>query len=192
MARPKEFDRDTALTQAIQVFTDHGFEGSSTSALLQAMGISRQSLYDTFGDKRALYLEALRYYTASSVSSMIGALRSGSSPLDGLIAMLNGLAIQSPPGGVHGCLAVSAVCEFGRSDAAVTQLNDGSSAVLAAALEKQIMAAKAAGEIATSLDPGEVARFLLVTLTGMKVALRDGASEDDLRNIVNMAIRGLR
>ena len=67
MARHKEFDLDTALTAAIHVFSQHGYEGTSTDDLLMAMKISRQSMYDTFGDKRRLYLEALERYNANSV-----------------------------------------------------------------------------------------------------------------------------
>ena len=89
MARPKEFDRDTALQEAVDLFCNHGYEGTSTDDLLQAMRISRQSLYDTFGDKRQLYLEALQHHTAESISNQLCALNSASSPVKGLAAMLN-------------------------------------------------------------------------------------------------------
>ena len=61
MARSKEFDRDTVLKDAMKVFGDHGYEGTSTEVLMREMGIGRQSMYDTFGDKRQLYLEALQH-----------------------------------------------------------------------------------------------------------------------------------
>src|SRR5882724_12831421 len=99
MARPKEFDRDAALKGAIGIFAEHGYEGTATEALLQAMGIGRQSLYDTFGDKWRLYLEALKRYTADSISNQLRALSSTSSPVKGLEAMLNlavSLAIADP------------------------------------------------------------------------------------------------
>ena len=88
MSRPKEFDRATALKAAIAVFSDHGYEGTSTDALLEAMGINRQSMYDTFGDKRRLYLDALQQYNADSVSDIIRSLNTRSSPLKGLEAAL--------------------------------------------------------------------------------------------------------
>ena len=68
MARSKEFDRDAALQAAILTFAARGFEGTSTDDLLLAMGIGRRSMYDTFGDKRQLYLAALRRYAADSHS----------------------------------------------------------------------------------------------------------------------------
>src|ERR1700704_1427599 len=86
MARPKEFERDTALDGAIAIFCDHGYEGSSTDVLLDKMGISRQSLYDTFGDKRRLYLEALQWYSSSSTADIIAAMNSAASPVKGLEA----------------------------------------------------------------------------------------------------------
>src|SRR5271170_1692502 len=62
MARPREFDADAALDGAIGVFREHGFEGSSAQMLVDAMGIGRQSLYATFGDKWQLYRSAVRRY----------------------------------------------------------------------------------------------------------------------------------
>lgn len=64
MARPKEFNQDQALQQAIALFSRQGFAATSTDDLMHVMGISRQSMYDTSGDKRALFLEAL-YVTES-------------------------------------------------------------------------------------------------------------------------------
>ena len=68
MARPREFDREDVLEEAIKVFADHGFGGTSTDVLLKAMGISRQSMYDTFGGKRQLYLEALQFQSRYRLS----------------------------------------------------------------------------------------------------------------------------
>ena len=82
MARHKEFDRDTALHAAIGMFSEHGYEGTSTDRLLTAMKISRQSMYDTFGDKRSLYLEALKRYNTDSVSRIVDDMKGNGSALD--------------------------------------------------------------------------------------------------------------
>jgi AcrR family transcriptional regulator len=104
MARRKEFDREEVLKAAVATFADHGFEGTSTDELLAAMGISRQSLYDTFGDKRQLYLEALRHYGVSSVTNLIRALNTAPSPLQGVESAL--MQVCGPPNewlfGLHG------------------------------------------------------------------------------------------
>ena len=59
MARTKEFNPEKSLDAAVEVFWEQGYEHTSLDALMDKMGIARQSLYDTFGDKRALYLKAL-------------------------------------------------------------------------------------------------------------------------------------
>src|ERR1700712_4389431 len=120
MARPKEFEREAVLKKAIKLFADHGYEGTSTEALLRGMGISRQSLYDTFGDKRRLYLAALQYYNAESVADILGNLNTAASPLQGIEAALLAFATETRHGAPLGCLGVSAVCEFGRSDPEVS------------------------------------------------------------------------
>ncbi len=70
MARPKAFNEEEALAAAMEVFWRNGYERASLDVLLQGMGISKQSLYDTFGDKRALYLKALAHYREQTLTSM--------------------------------------------------------------------------------------------------------------------------
>ena len=98
------------------MFADHGFGGTSTDVLLKAMGISRQSMYDTFGDKRQLYLEALQRYIAGSVSEIIRSLNAGPSRLKGLEAAFMAFAPRPTTEAALGCMGVSLTCEFGRSD----------------------------------------------------------------------------
>ena len=62
MARSKEFDEERALAAAMNAFWRQGYENTSLEDLIREMGIARQSLYDTFGDKRALYLKAMAFY----------------------------------------------------------------------------------------------------------------------------------
>lgn len=193
MARPKEFDRETALQAAVKVFAEHGYEGTSTDVLLRAMGISRQSMYDTFGDKRRLYLEALQHYNADSVADIIRALGAGSSPLEGLEKAL--LAFASRTGAddkTPGCMGVSAICEFGRSDPEVNMLTDSSSRTLTSALERILTEAKKAKAVGPDVEVRSAARFLNATLAGMRVSARGGTPTDELRDIARMALRSLR
>src|SRR5260370_9029541 len=70
MARPKEFDQDQALRRAVRLFCQQGFAATSTDELMRVMDVGRQSMYDTFGDKRELFLKALEMYVTESVSSI--------------------------------------------------------------------------------------------------------------------------
>jgi TetR/AcrR family transcriptional repressor of nem operon len=180
MARPREFDREAALGDAISAFAEHGYEGTSTDQLLEAMNISRQSLYNTFGDKRQLYLEALRTYAAESMAEQMQSLNNGS-PLKGIEAMLNAFILRPS----KSCLGVSSVCEFGRSDPEVTMLNDTAARALRAALERRISEGKA------SVNETAAAHFVLAALSGIKIAARGGASPQALRDIMQMTFRSL-
>src|ERR1700719_803802 len=75
MARTKEFDLERALHRAISAFSQKGFAATSTDELMRAMEVGRQSMYDTFGDKRALFLKALEVYVSENVRAINVELR---------------------------------------------------------------------------------------------------------------------
>ena len=191
MPRPKEFDRDEALQKAIGVFCDKGYAAASTDELMHAMKISRQSMYDTFGDKRQLYLEAFRRYVADSINEQIGYLEKSSSPLAGIEKMLLAFATTAERDGIVGCMGVNAICEFGRSDPEVTSLGNTESTRLTAALEQALRRAKSKKEISKTLKESAAAQFLRATLSGMKIAAKAGADTRALKTIAHFALRSL-
>lgn len=191
MPRPKEFDREEALQAAIGVFCDKGYAAASTDELMRAMSISRQSMYDTFGDKRRLYLEAFRRYVADSINEQIGHLEKSSSPLAGIEKMLLAFATRTERDGIVGCMGVNAICEFGRSDPEVTSLRDAEGTRLTAALERALRQAKTKKEISKTLKESAAAQFLQATLSGMKVAAKARADSQALKSIARFALRSL-
>ena len=191
MARPMEFDRDQALGEAIKVFSSHGYEGSSTTTLLERMGIARQSLYGAFGDKRRLFLEALKRHNAESVAEITAPLNSDLPCLEALEASL--LAFARPGAEPQtGCLGVGSVAEFGRADPDINAINDASGQALREALARRLNKGIAAGEVAADIDPEQTAHFLLTVRVGLKIAARGCASREALGEMVRMALRGLR
>jgi len=191
MARPREFDRDTALQRAIETFAMHGFEGTTTPMLLSAMKIGRQSLYDTFGDKRKLYLEALRRYSEDSVGTTLSAMFARESVLDGIEHALLRFGEEAATGTGQACLGIHAVTEFGTTAPDVAAVTADVSARTLLAFESRIRDGIARGELARELDPADAAHFLLATLSGLKVAARGGASFEILRGIVRVALGAL-
>ena len=191
MARTKEFDRDEALQAAIGVFCEKGYAAASTDELMRAMKIGRQSMYDTFGDKRHLYLEAFRRYVADSINGQIAYLEKSSSPLAGIEKMLLAFATRTEREGIVGCMGVNAICEFGRSDPEVTLLGDAEGIRLTAALELALRRAKSKKEINKTLKEDAAAQFIRATLSGMKVAAKAGADASTLKSIAYFALRSL-
>jgi TetR/AcrR family transcriptional regulator, transcriptional repressor for nem operon len=191
MARPKEFDREKALARAIKVFAERGYEGSSTELLLKAMGISRQSLYDTFGTKRQLYLDALRRYSHKSTAQILERLDSGVTPLDGieraLLAFIDDDCTRPNPS----CLGVGAICEFGHRDPGVVATLKESDIALLKRVVEAFEKAKEAREVNQELDPRTAAGFFLSTLSGLKVTARAGVPVEHLRAIARLALRAI-
>src|SRR5260370_40257623 len=86
------------------------------------MRIGRQSMYDTFGDKRRLYAEALERYQLNNVAGHIERLRSVAAPLAGIEAMLVGMISSDKATREKGCMGVGAICEFGKADTELAEL----------------------------------------------------------------------
>lgn len=188
MARHKEFDRDMVIDAAIAVFREHGFEGTSTGMLVGGMGIGRQSLYDTFGDKWQLYQAAVQRYSTAETLEHADALKRGPRAVDGIRAMLDRVVERA----AEACLGVSAICEFGRSKPELAKIQDASARGLRANISKVVRAAQAEGSISGAGDPGEIADFLVACIAGIRIAARGGAGREALNSLVRHAMRALR
>src|SRR5262245_45761031 len=134
MARPRQFDADAALDGAIGVFREHGYEGSSAQMLVEGMGIGRQSLYDTFGDKWQLYRAAVRRYGMGECSAHFEALRSGARAIDGIAGMLRRVVATAD----RPCLGVSSMYEFGTSRPDLVDINEPLGKVLHEAVAARV------------------------------------------------------
>jgi len=174
------------------VFSQHGFEGTSTEALLGAMDIRRQSLYDTFGDKWQLYLEALQRYSSDSIGAQLVVLEGAETAEAGLEALLMHAVARALEAPQPACLGISAICEFGRSEPQIVSLTESMGRLLTKAVERRVREAKASGTFAADLNVPIAGQYMLATLTGIKVAARQGASEAVLRGIAQMALRSFR
>ena len=191
MGRPKEFDREQALAIAIDVFGDHGFEGTSTETLLKAMNLNRQSLYDTYGSKRALYLEALRRYTHGGAERVVRDIAFGPTPFEGLKHAMLSFAQDAADRPNAGCLGVSSILEFGLRDADVLAARSESHEMWVRAIADAVASAQASGEIRHDIDVRAAADFLLGTFAGLKVSARGGMPADRLCQMALLALQAL-
>ena len=192
MARPREFDRDAAVQRAMSVFWRKGYAATSTGDLLTAMNIGRQSMYDTFGDKHRLYLEALERYQRERVAENIRRLRSTASPLAGIEALVIGIVASDKSTRERGCMGVGSICEFGNTDTDLVTLRARSGGAQHKALVEQLRHAQAANEIRADVNIEHAARFVETTMFGLQVAAKAGASLQALRDTAAFAIASLR
>ena len=188
MARPREFDTDAALDGAIGVFREHGFEGSSAQMLVDAMGIGRQSLYATFGDKWQLYRSAVRRYGMGECAAHFEAFRSGVRAIDGIDAMLRRVVETAD----QPCLGTGSIYEFGASRPDLMEISALLARALRNAVAGRVRDAQREGDVATGLDPEAIAEFLIANIAGIRVAGRGGADHATLTGLADMALRALR
>ena len=188
MARPKEFDPERALLKAMNVFWRLGYESTSVEALMREMGIARQSLYDTFGDKRALYLKALAFYRDRTNGAMQRMLESTPSVKAGFAKLLYGLAAETREQHERGCLLLSANLQRDPKDALVNELLRDNQARVEAIFDSALRRAQKAGELSAKEDPAALARFFVVAIQGMRAIARLRSDRKTLEQVARVAL----
>src|SRR5258705_4457709 len=109
MARQKEFNRDEVLHKAMEVFWTRGYEGASIQDLVKHMGVNRQSIYDTFGDKHTLFLQALDRYREIESSKVLEVLEQPGSVKKNFRRLFDGVVDKALSGeGRRGCFVGNA------------------------------------------------------------------------------------
>jgi TetR/AcrR family transcriptional regulator, transcriptional repressor for nem operon len=192
MARTKVFDPAVALDAAMRVFWEQGYEATSTDDLLRAMGIGRQSMYDTFGDKKQLYLAVLAHYTDTGGAALRRLLGAAPSALAALEAFLRQIAGADAALRARGCLSVNAVAEFGQADADVQALIERSQRVTETIFAELLARARRTGELAAGIDPVAAAHFIHTAIRGMRISAKAGASAAQLGATADFVIAALK
>ena len=163
----KQFDRDEVLGRALHLFWDKGYEAVGVSELLEHMQIGRQSMYDTFGNKRKLFLMALQVYAQQQASTVRGILAGPGSPVENIGKTFTYWEQMVAEG--HGCLVGNSSCGIGSEDESVSRLLCQGMHDIRDALRDALTRARDAGELDADLDPAQIAD--LIVTTGQGVAL---------------------
>ena len=191
IGRPRTFDRDTALDQAMEVFWRHGYEGATIAQLTEAMGINPPSLYAAFGSKEALLKAALDRYTARREAWMEEVL-SAPTAREVTARMLMGVAEkQTDPSNPPGCLLVQGGLACGSGSANVPFELAARRAQTEEQLRRRFERAKAEGDLAEAADPAALARYVSAVITGMSVMASSGADREALAQVAEVAIRSV-
>jgi AcrR family transcriptional regulator len=173
------------------VFWEKGYEATTTDDLRNAMSIGRQSLYDTFGDKHRLFLEAFALYNSESSAAFRSMLEDTPSALEGIERVLMAVPSQTAAGRSRGCLFVNTASELSAKDDEVACVVRTLRASGEAQFERAVRRAQAAGEIARGADARALGRFLFSTLQGLRLTAKSGAPPEFLRDIARVALAAL-
>lgn len=188
--RPREFDRDQALRDALCVFWDRGYQGASISALTAAMGIGAPSLYAAFGSKAKLFQEASDLYLAEDAGEPTRLLASGETARASVEAMLRSNAdLFTRTGEPAGCMLTRAVSTCPEDDAEIQEYLDASVEQRIHDIEVRLERGVADGEPLPCLEVRALAEFFDVVVEGMAVRSIEGASRQSLHRIVDLTMR---
>jgi TetR/AcrR family transcriptional repressor of nem operon len=167
----KQFDPAQALEKAMLVFWQHGYAGTSMSQLMAEMCIGKKSLYDTFGNKRELFLKTLDLYGAQSLSRVKETLNRPGSPLGNLRDLFGSFQ----EGECKGCFLGTNIADFDLDDD--TQVSERLCQHLKnfeLALEHAVVKAQDVGEVSRELDAGRISRLLSCVGQGTALVGRVG------------------
>ena len=186
--RPREFCVDHALAQALRVFWEKGYEGTSLTDLTEAMGITRPSLYAAFGNKESLFRKALDLYECEKLDYIGKALAEPTARRVAEVMMRgsvdNVLSADEP----HGCLGVITSVACGPESQSVREEVVKRGAAAKQGFIDRFEQAKADGDLPSHVDPDGLTRVLIAMVQGISVQANQGASREELERLVETGL----
>ncbi|MZH02617.1 MAG: TetR/AcrR family transcriptional regulator [Nitrospinae bacterium] len=184
--RPQEFDREDALERAMNLFWSCGYEATGMQALTEHMGISRQSLYNTFGDKQSLLLQAIEYYDKFLFKKWREMLLTPGSPLKGLKVLLQFMEVYATSKQFRGCLFANTTLELSHREHEVKELLKKKAVKSDRLIENTLKNAVQKGELVESVNTRALARFIMNNLRGLMVTAKGGATKTEIKDIISI------
>ncbi|MCA8925224.1 MAG: TetR/AcrR family transcriptional regulator [Planctomycetes bacterium] len=189
--RPRGFEPEQVVDGAVELFWSRGYEGTRVPDLVRELGICRQSLYATFGDKRALFLCALERYGERRSEPLRRLLEAQGSPLANVRAVVQSWAeAHARDCGGRGCMVVRAIAELDPEDRELSELTSRLVEQLEQSFLEALTRAQRAGELGGELAPQRLAGLLTVGAHGIALLSRLPDSEARIRDAVG-ALLGL-
>jgi len=192
MARTKEFDQEQALDAAMHLFWKQGYEATSIQELVDATGVQRQSLYDTFGSKHEMFLQSLMRYQSlewHQLSELTKRHPKGGLRL--IRAIFESCASQTVRD-ARGCFAANCAAELGSSDEAVAERVQIGREGLEEVFERCLMQAKDAGKLKSSSSVSALAQFLVNAFFGLRLMAKTRPTKAMIENVVSVTLVALR
>jgi TetR/AcrR family transcriptional repressor of nem operon len=191
MARPTEFDRQQALTAAMQLFWRQGYTATSLSQLLEAMGIGRSSFYAAFSDKRTLFTECLELFYQRTRRIMQSAWDTHQSP-QAFREFFHDTLFKVPEYRARrGCMMVNTVLELDEVDTELSQQASRQLDDIEELFATCFESIQQGGDYPGQQSPQELAACLMVINQGLRVASRKGLSRDQLSHTVDASLSAL-
>lgn len=189
MARSKEFDEKQTLKKAMELFWEQGYEKTSMQDLVDHMGIHRRSIYDTFGDKRTLFLSALTYYeefiTTKLMLRLERDLPTKQKIQEVFMFVINSKVDSDYP---KGCLTVNTAVELSLLDEEIAQIISDMFSRTEKLFYNLLIQGQNKGEISNEHNPELLSLYLNNTLVGLRVLVKTNYNSKNIEKIVDLTL----
>ncbi|MGC4024624.1 MAG: TetR/AcrR family transcriptional regulator [Mesorhizobium sp.] len=188
LGRPREFDKETAIVQAMRLFWRKGYEGTSMSDLTDELGITRTSIYAAFGNKESLFLKVLDRYDQETAHFIDTSLNAPTSRAVAEGLLYGACAFHSETNNPAGCLMVHGALVGDDISEAVRKETRERRNRLTDRITERLARAQVEGDLRQNAKPAALARYLVSVLRGIAVEAASGAKPDGLRDVADIAL----
>jgi TetR/AcrR family transcriptional regulator, transcriptional repressor for nem operon len=193
MARTKVFNEEEVLNKALDLFWEKGYHATSAQDLVDGLGISRSSLYDTYGDKYQLFKNSLLQYRKRFAGDMINMIHKSTDPEKTLKDVFHYVVAES----LHsqctkGCFMVNSSIELAPHNSEVADIVNSNMRDIEDALFQLIKKGQEAGQFSKSHSARSLARFIFNTISGLRVASKSGADKKVFDDVVKVTLKTLK
>jgi TetR/AcrR family transcriptional regulator, transcriptional repressor for nem operon len=193
LGRPKTFEPDAVLDYAMNCFWTNGYAATSTRDLLAHTGLSKSSLYDTFGSKHALFERCLIRYRKQHADMMMERLAASPCALGFIRDMLYSAATEAQRSDKpRGCFVMNTAAEFAQSDPVVARSVDQSIASFRRVFRRAVVRAQHEGSIPASKSPSLLACLIVSNMSGLRTLAKSGQSPRTLRATADEIVKALQ
>ncbi len=189
MARTKTFNEEEVLDKAVTLFWEKGYNATSANDLVNRLGLSRSSLYDTYGDKRRLFILALSSYQEKVVGHMLDMI-AGSENIKTTIQELFELLIQQNLDSKipRGCLMANSAIEMASDNEDIAVLVRKNQENIELAFEKALIKGQELGQISEKHSAFALSKFLFNSITGMHVSNKYDTNKKTKTEVLNIIL----
>lgn len=186
VGRPREFDEERALEAAMDEFWKKGYESTSLNDLCCCTGLHKGSLYQAFGDKHTLFMRSLNHYADREFKDVAAVAFQQDSPLDSIRALVRTVCDHAAEG--RGCLMINSMVELAPHDPEVKAMltNEGQRRIQV--MTELLTRAQQQGEVRAELDPGMLARQLMVGLAGSAALVKGLITTEEVMTLLESMI----
>jgi len=192
MARTKEFNEDQALDKAIEIFWHKGYNGTSAQDLVNHLGLSRSSLYDTFGDKQKLFVKSLKRYQKQNLDSLNELFENAENIKTALTDIFKQAVIESLQDRItKGCFMVNSAVELAMHDPEIAKIVHDNQKVVEDIFCNAVKKGQDLGQISDKQDARSLARFIFNNYSGIRVLARAGEKDKQVYDDILKSIFAL-